>query len=71
MIPPPIELRGFVVSTWWLSQHSSTPPANADEMTLERNARGFIIALLESFLFADKKGLHVHLCFVPLLQDLM
>ena len=23
-----------------------------------------------SFLFADKKGVHVHLCFLPLLQDL-
>ena len=23
-----------------------------------------------SFLFADKKGVHVHLCFLPLLRDL-
>ena len=30
----------------------------------------FILALLGSFLFVDKKGRHVHLCFLPLLRDL-
>ena len=67
------ELRGFAnfaVSTHWLSQQLLTPPIDADEVTLEPNARGFILALLGSFLFADKKGLHVHLCFLPLLRDL-
>ena len=70
MIPPPTELRGFSVSTRWLSQHLSTPPADTDEVTLERSACDFILSLLGSFLFVDKKGLHVHLCFLPLLQDL-
>ena len=37
---------------------------------MERSARGFILALMGSFLFSDKKGVHVHLCFLPLLQDL-
>ena len=31
--------------------------------------RGFILALMRSFLFADKKRVHVHLCFLPLLRD--
>ena len=70
MIPSLTELRGFVVSTRWLSQHLSTPPTDVDEVTLECNSRGFILAFLGSFLFADKKGLHVHLCFLSLLQDL-
>ena len=70
MIPPPIELRGFVVLTRWLSQQLSTPLIDTNEVTLERNACGFILALLGSFLFANKKGLHVHLCFLPLLRDL-
>ena len=70
MIPLPIELCGSAVSTRWLSQHLATPPADVDEVTLERSARGFIIALLGSFLFVDKKGLLVHLCFLPLLRDL-
>ena len=37
---------------------------------LERSVHGFILAQLGSFLFADKKGVHVHLCFHPFLQDL-
>ena len=70
MIPPPIELRGSTVSMRWLSHQLSTPPIDEDEVTLERSASGFILALPGSFLFVDKKGLHVHLCFLPLLRDL-
>ena len=33
-------------------------------------ACGFILVLMGSFLFADKKGVHVHPCFLPLLRDL-
>ena len=47
-----------------------TPPADADEVTLELSAHGFILVLMGSFLFVDKKGVHVHLCFLPLLRDL-
>ena len=67
VIPPLTELRGFVVSTRWLSHRLSTPSIDADEVTLELNARGLILTLLGSFLFEDKKGQHVHLCFLPLL----
>ena len=70
MIPPLAELGGSVVLTRWLSQHLSTPTIDADEVTLECSARGFILSLLGSFIFVDKKGLHVHLCFLPLLQDM-
>ena len=70
VIPRSIELQGSVVSTQWLSQYLSTPLTDANEVTLERSARGFILALLGSFLFANKKGLVVHLCFLPLLRDL-
>ena len=71
VIPPPIKLRGSVVSTRWLSQQLSTLAIDTDVVTLERSACGFILSLLGSVLFADKKGLHVHLCFLPLLRDLM
>ena len=67
MIPPPPELEGSAISMRWLSQQLLIPPINADDVTLERNARAFILALLGSFLFADKKGMHFHLCFLPLL----
>ena len=67
VIPPLTELRGSAVSTPWLFQQLSTPFIDTDEVTLERSAHGFILALLGSFLFANKKGQHVHLCFLPLL----
>ena len=40
-------------------------------MTIEHSARAFILALLGSFLFVDKKDMHIQLRFLPLLQDLM
>ena len=42
VIPPLVELRGFVILTRWLSQQLSAPPIDTNEMTLERSARGFI-----------------------------
>ena len=63
-------LKGSTISIWWLCDQLSTPPPEADEVTLERSACGFILALMGSFLFADKKGMHVQLCFLPFLRDL-
>ena len=63
-------LRGSAICIRWLCDQLSTPEPNADEVALERSAHGFILALMGSFLFADKKGVHVHLCFLPLLRDL-
>ena len=71
VIPSLAKLRGSVVYLSWLSHHLSTPSTDVNEVTLDHKACGFILALLGSFLFANKKGLHVHLCFLPLLRDLM
>ena len=68
--PPAYALRGSAISIQWLCDQLSTPAPDADEITLERSAHGFILTLMESFLFTDKKGVHVHLCFLPLLRDL-
>ena len=68
--PPTDAFRGSAISNQWLCDQLSTPAPDADEVSLERSARGFILALMGSFLFADKKGVHVHLCFLPLLRDL-
>ena len=68
--PPADALRGSTISIWWLCQQLSTLGPDADEVDLERSAHGFILALMGSFLFADKKGVHVHLYFLPLLRDL-
>ena len=68
--PPADALRGLTISMRWLCQQLSTPGPDADEVDLEQSARGFILVLMGSFLFLDKKGVHVHLCFLPLLLDL-
>ena len=67
--PPADALRGLTISIRWLCQQLSTPGPGADKVDLERSARGFILTLMGSFLFLDK-GVHVHLCFLPLLRDL-
>ena len=68
--PPADALKGSTISIRWLCDQLSTPTPDADEVALERSACGFILALIGSFLFEDKKGVHVHLCFLPLLRDL-
>ena len=68
--PPADAVIGLTISIRWLCQQLSTPGPDTDEVDLERSACGFILALIGSFLFPDKKGVHVHLCFLPLLQDL-
>ena len=68
--PPADALRESAISIRWLCQQLSTPRPDANEVDLERSACGFISALMGSFLFADKKGVHIHLCFLPLLRDL-
>ena len=64
---PTDALRGSVISMRWLCDQLSTLAPDANEVTLEQSARDFILALIGSFLFADKKGVHVHLWFLPLL----
>ena len=68
--PPTDALRGSAISIRWLCYQLSSPAPDADEVALERSARGFILALMGSFLYVDKKGVQVHLCFLPLLRDL-
>ena len=67
---PADALRGSAISIRWLCDQLSTPAPDVGEVALERSARGFILALMGSFLFEDKKGVRVHLCFLLLLRDL-
>ena len=60
-------LRGSSISIWWLCDQLSTPALDAYEVTLELSARGFILVLMGSFFFMDKKRVHVCLCFLSLL----
>ena len=52
---PLIVSKEPLISILWLCDQLSTPAPDTDEVTLERSARGFILALMGSFLFVDKK----------------
>ena len=71
VIPLADAIRGATISLRWLCFQLSTSPLDADEVTLEHCARGFILAVIGCFLFANKKGVNVPKCFLPLLRDLM
>ncbi|RVX06235.1 Serine/threonine-protein phosphatase 7 long form-like [Vitis vinifera] len=68
--PPTSEIKGSAISTRWLCHQFSHPPVDLDDATLERYARAFILGLIGSALFTDKKGTHIHMCYLPLLRDL-
>ena len=55
-VTPPVDaLRGSAISIRWLCDQLSTLEPDADEVALKRSARGFILALMGSFLFEDKR----------------
>ena len=47
---PADALKGSAISIRWLCDQLSTPAPNADEVTLELSARGFILALMDYLL---------------------
>ncbi|RVW28833.1 Serine/threonine-protein phosphatase 7 long form-like [Vitis vinifera] len=62
-------IRGSSISARWLREQFSYPPVGVDDVILQRYARAFILALLGGALFANKTGIHVQLCYLPLLRD--
>ena len=70
VIPPTSKIKGSAISTRWLCHEFSQPLVDLDDATLERYARAFILGLIGSMLFTDKKGTHIHMCYLPLLRDL-
>ncbi|CAL5354602.1 unnamed protein product [Camellia sinensis] len=53
----------------WLSQTYGNLPIDADDVTVQRYARAFILQLLGGSNFAGKSGSTVQLMFLPLLED--
>ncbi|KAL9665622.1 hypothetical protein QQ045_021043 [Rhodiola kirilowii] len=54
----------------WFKENMSIIPADADEETLKRYARAYILQLLGLTLFSELSGSSVPLHFLPLLDDL-
>ncbi|KAL9682308.1 hypothetical protein QQ045_014103 [Rhodiola kirilowii] len=54
----------------WFKNHLRVIPADADEETLKKYARAYLLYLIGITLFSDKNGNTIPLCFLPLLEDL-
>ncbi|XP_057246685.1 serine/threonine-protein phosphatase 7 long form homolog [Beta vulgaris subsp. vulgaris] len=66
----PKVLQGSSLRLAWLRQHFFLLSNDADELTVQRFARAYILALMGSILFADKSGDAVQVLYLPLLADL-
>lgn len=67
-IRKPIE--GSVIKLKWLKHHFTNLPADADDETVLRFARAYILMLMGTSMFADKSGNDISLIYLPLLEDL-
>ncbi|KAL9682071.1 hypothetical protein QQ045_013864 [Rhodiola kirilowii] len=54
----------------WFTNHLTQIPVDADEETLKKYARDYLLNLIGSTLFSDKSGKTIPLYFLPLLEDL-
>lgn len=62
-------LHGSALKLSWLRANFQQPPPDADDLTLQRYARAYILGLMGGVLFTDKSGADVQLIFLPLLRD--
>ncbi|RYR13187.1 hypothetical protein Ahy_B04g070302 isoform C [Arachis hypogaea] len=60
----------YTVSFSWFQNKFRFLLANALEATVQIYARGYIMMLLSTALFADKSGARVHLRWIPYVADL-
>ncbi|CAM8997614.1 unnamed protein product [Rhodiola kirilowii] len=54
----------------WFTNHLVQIPVDADDETLKKYARAYLLNLIGSTLFSDKSGTTIPLYFLPLLEDL-
>jgi hypothetical protein len=67
--PPSLQLSGSRLSLNWLAQQFPSLATDADDVTVERYARIYILQLMGGSIFADKSQDKVYLMFLTLLED--
>ncbi|RYR77256.1 hypothetical protein Ahy_A01g001707 [Arachis hypogaea] len=65
VIPPPSQVQKFAVNCIWFQETFGECPEGADEETVRRFARTYIMMLLGTQLFADKSGNRIHIIWLP------
>eukprot|EP00261_Vitis_vinifera_P018241 XP_010648236.1 PREDICTED: serine/threonine-protein phosphatase 7 long form homolog [Vitis vinifera] len=69
LTPGDTDIDGQRLHLTWLSQSFPTLAPDADEESIQRYTRAYILQLIGGFLFSGKSSDKVHLMFLPLLED--
>ncbi|RYR15852.1 hypothetical protein Ahy_B04g072786 isoform K [Arachis hypogaea] len=70
VLPPANQIQKFVVNCTWFRETFGECPEGADEETVRRFARAYIMMLLGTQLFADKSGNRIHIRWLPFVARL-
>ncbi|RYR54997.1 hypothetical protein Ahy_A06g030257 [Arachis hypogaea] len=65
VLPPENQVQKFAVNCTWFQETFGECPDGADEETVRRFARAYIMMLLGTQLFADKSGNRIHIKWLP------
>ncbi|RYR20924.1 hypothetical protein Ahy_B03g066146 [Arachis hypogaea] len=65
VIPPPSQVQKYAVNCSWFQETFGECPEGADDETVRRYARAYIMMLLGTQLFADKSGNRIHIRWIP------
>ncbi|RYQ83183.1 hypothetical protein Ahy_B10g101812 [Arachis hypogaea] len=69
-LPPANQIQKFAVNCTWFQETFGECPEGADEETVRRFARAYIMMLLGTQLFADKSGNRIHIRWLPFVARL-
>ncbi|RYR42316.1 hypothetical protein Ahy_A08g038777 [Arachis hypogaea] len=65
VVPPPSQVQKYAVNCSWFQDTFGECPEGADDETVRRYARAYIMMLLGTQLFADKSGNRIHIRWLP------
>ncbi|XP_016199017.1 protein MAIN-LIKE 1-like [Arachis ipaensis] len=64
-MPPPSQVQKYAVNCSWFQETFGECPEDADDDTVRRYVRAYIMMLLGTQLFADKSGNRIHIRWLP------
>ncbi|QHN79073.1 uncharacterized protein DS421_19g666950 [Arachis hypogaea] len=70
VVPPPSQVQKYAINCSWFQETFGECPEGADEDTVRRYARAYIMMLLGTQLFADKSGNRIHIKWLPFVARL-
>ncbi|XP_057720263.1 protein MAIN-LIKE 1-like [Arachis stenosperma] len=65
VVPPPSQVQKYAVNCSWFQETFGECPDGADDETVRRYVRAYIMMLLGTQLFGDKSGNRIHIRWLP------